>query len=114
MIDVEIEKGKYPANEDKIRESVKKVLKGHGKTDALVVVSICSEEEMEALAGEHLGKEDAKGHPVLAFPESEVGGKFKDPRGERYLGEAIAVWQGEKTYSWIAHATAHLIGIHHD
>ena len=134
MIDISIHKEKnYPVSAAKIKSRLKKFLTERGiVSDAEVAVAIVSKEKVQQLAIKYLGEsqEEARDHPVLSFPVSEMTGLFIFPPKKKkvvQLGDIVISYdesleEVKKTgrliddvvYEWIEHGALHLLGIHHD
>lgn len=131
MIIVNFKKEKnYPVKATKIKSDLKKKLKELGiVSDAQVSIALVGEKAMKDLGQKFLNeKESDPPHNVLSFTESEVIGKFIEPRAERLkLGEIVVCFPVAKematkqnqlideiVWELVEHGTLHLLGIHHE
>jgi len=124
-----IKKISCDVNVEKVEESVKIVLmKNGGPKDSEISTAITSDEELEELAARYMGEsgEEAKSHPVLSFSSKEVKDFIVPKESKNYLGEIMISWEKAVIESkkfdrsaedivcdYAAHATLHLLGIHH-
>lgn len=121
----------FPASAKKIKDTLIDLFKKHGiVSEYEVSVAIVDESEMEKLAKEYLkenGKE-AREHPVLSFPTSEITKSFIfPPKSKLFLGEIVVshtkaveeaksrgILIDEALCELAEHGGLHLLGIHHD
>jgi probable rRNA maturation factor len=132
MIKVSVYKqSNYPVNVKKLREVMTETFERNGMiSDSEVSVAIVGEKKMMEFGQKYL-KEDslqARQHPVLSFPDSEIQGFFVfPPDGKIHLGEVVisypkAVEEARKRGKLVEevilelakHGALHLVGIHHD
>ena len=110
---------KNKINSGLIERSIESVLNGYGVKIAEISVVVVDGEKMRKIVDRHYAK-DKEEHPVLAFPEREVETNFIQHEEKNYLGEIVLNYDYAKgsvedeLASWAAHATLHLLGIHHD
>jgi len=88
-----------------IRSAISGTLLAHGAHDVAVSVSCVDKEKMAEYVKKYY-KRDDKEHLVLAFPNSDIEGD---------LGDIIIQNTDIETMAGLAaHATLHLLGVHHD
>lgn len=132
MISVSVYKqSNYPVSVKKIKEAVESVVAANGiVSNCDVSVAIVGEKYVADLAKKYMGDSDkeAREHPVLSFPVSELEGTFIFPPEDTiHLGEILvsyprAVDDAKKSGKLIddvvcelaRHGALHLMGIHHD
>ncbi|RJR29847.1 rRNA maturation RNase YbeY [Candidatus Microgenomates bacterium] len=132
MISVSVYKqSNYSVSVKKIKEAVVSVVSANGVvSNCDVSVAIVGEKYIVHLAKKYMNDSDkeAREHPVLSFPVSELEGPFVfPPDGNLQLGEIIvsypkAVDDAKKSGKLIddvvcelaRHGALHLMGIHHD
>jgi probable rRNA maturation factor len=132
MIETSVYKqSNYPVSAKKIKDAVKKTFKDNGiVSDSETSVAIVNDKKMLELGRKYLKEDDyeARAHPVLSFPVSEIQGIFVfPPESKIHLGEVVisypkAVEEAKKSGKLVEevivelakHGALHLIGIHHD
>jgi len=131
MIKVTIKKEKsYPVSSPKLKKKLQKHLKKLGiVSHSQVSIALVGEKTMKGLGKKFLKeKESDPVHNVLSFPESEVIGKFVEPKGSlMQLGEIVVCYPvatemarkedalvEDIVWVLVEHAALHLIGVHHD
>jgi ssRNA-specific RNase YbeY (16S rRNA maturation enzyme) len=105
-----------------LKETVEDTLKKYQKIDADINVAVVDDKVMDTLSI------DKMRHPVFAFCNNEISGKFVfPPNRKNYLGDIVvnysyvveqAVKEGKLVDDvlnfWVKHATLHLLGVHHE
>lgn len=133
MVNVTVyKKGNFPVSAKKIKDAVSNIIREKGLTSSCEVsVAVTSDQYVYDLAKKYLTDdtdEEAREHPVLSFPVSELEGPFVFPPEEVIqLGEIIvsypkAVEEAKRNGKLIddvvcdlaTHGALHLMGIHHD
>ncbi len=132
MITVNIYKqSNYPVSAKKVKDAVANTFLENGvQSEAEASVAIVSHNKMIEYAKTYLKEteDEAKDHPVLSFPTSELEGPFQFPPDKTlHLGEIIVSYQkaveaakkenklvDEVVAELACHGALHLVGIHHD
>lgn len=133
MVNVTVyKKGNYPVSAKKIKDAVTGIIQEKGLTSSCEVsVAVTSDQYVYDLAKKYLTDdtdEEARAHPVLSFPVSELEGPFVfPPDGLLQLGEIVVSYPRAVEYAKIGglllddvvcdlavHGALHLMGIHHD
>ncbi len=132
MITVNIYKlSNFPVSAKRVKAAVTQVFEENGvRSEAEASVAIVSHAKMIDYAKTYLQESaaEAKNHPVLAFPTSELEGPFQFPPDETlHLGEIIVSYHkavetakkenrlvDEVVSDLACHGALHLVGIHHD
>lgn len=129
-ITVQTEK-QFAVSKRKLQKDLNALFKKHGIiSEAEASVLIVSAETMLEYVKTHLKEtgDEAKSHPVLSFPQTEIEGPFLFPPDDiLHLGEIIVSYDHAKieaeskkktpescVIELAEHGALHLMGIHHD
>lgn len=126
-----INKTAHEVDEKKIVSTVEDIFKKNSAPDnAEASIAVVHHSEVVRLACLYMNEteEQAGGHPVLSFLNSELEDEFIFPDdGKKHIGEIVVSYDKaveeseEKSLSvdealefWVKHAALHLMEIHHD